>query len=176
MSHKKNCLSFAEAREYVHSLDLASRTTYAEWFAKHRPANIPSQPQVFYKEWQGWSDWLGNGARVLPFEEARELARQIAKEHGIYTCKQWKQWHRENNPFRLPFEPRACYYDWKGWSDWLGQDKYLPFKEAREVARQAQVKAHDWFNWYAANKPFRVPSRPDRVYDEWINWSDWVNE
>jgi superfamily II DNA or RNA helicase len=56
----KSWRSIAEAREFVHGLNLK---TSSEWYvyckSGNRPANIPSNPQKIYADWAGWPDWLG---------------------------------------------------------------------------------------------------------------------
>jgi hypothetical protein len=85
---------FEEAREYVHSLDLKSQIEYKEWSKSgKRPLDIPGQPNTVYEEFAGYQDWLGTG--VLPFEDAREIARGL----GLKTRREWTQWWRSNGPW-----------------------------------------------------------------------------
>ena len=58
---KKNFLSFKEARKFAHSLKLSGKKTWYKWSKSgERPTNIPSTPNVVYKDyWVSWGDWLG---------------------------------------------------------------------------------------------------------------------
>lgn len=55
-----NFLTFTEAREFVRSLKLFTTTAWRKYImtAAH-PRNIPTNPNLYYKEWQGMRDWLG---------------------------------------------------------------------------------------------------------------------
>lgn len=64
-THLRQYRSFAEARDYAHSLKLKSQIEWRK-FAKtaKRTRDIPASPiKVYKKEWIGWRDWLGNEMR-----------------------------------------------------------------------------------------------------------------
>ncbi len=76
---------FADARAFVHALNL---TTQAAWrkYSKsgERPADIPAVPQKIYgAQYQGMTDWLGTGKGLhgakpwRPFPEARAFVRSL---------------------------------------------------------------------------------------------------
>jgi len=57
--------SFLGARAFARTLNFKNSTGWVE-FAKSekRPRDIPSSPQIFYKdEWVSWDDWLGRKDR-----------------------------------------------------------------------------------------------------------------
>lgn len=63
---KRSFLSFKEAREFVHSVNLKRRKDWDDYCTGRnpefgiKPVNIPTNPQKKYKEdWLGWKDWLG---------------------------------------------------------------------------------------------------------------------
>jgi len=111
---------FESARKFVHSLGLKSAT---EWnvYAKspHKPADIPSNPQNTYKkQWKGMGDWVGTGRvasqeiskNYLPFKEAREQVRALAKK---YNLKNWEDYQNAVKkgliPKNIPANPRHVY-------------------------------------------------------------------
>ncbi len=125
----KDFLSFEEAREFAHSLNLKSQKEWREFLEKGLIPNttplIPKSPDVVYKDkgWKGWGDFLGTG-RVhkkdfRSFEEAREFAHSL----NLKSNKEWKEWYkREERPKDIPSAPEKIYKDkgWKGWADFLG--------------------------------------------------------
>src|SRR5438045_1251894 len=77
---------FGEARAYVRTQRLGSRSEWDAWLKKgERPPDIPANPYAIYKNsgWVSWGDWLGTGAisprdRVYrPFEAARVFVRAL---------------------------------------------------------------------------------------------------
>lgn len=69
LDRESRFLPFSEARSFVHSLNLPHAQAW-QAYAKsgNRPENLPSNPNIYYTEWDGWVDWLGKKARVLPVD------------------------------------------------------------------------------------------------------------
>jgi len=118
-------LPFAEARAFVRSLGLKSRTAFDAWWSKNKPQDIPSHPDRVYagEGWAGWGDWTGTGNRRgvkwLPFVNARAHARS----HRFRSMKEYEAW--KGRPNNIPFHPERIYAD-KGWVssyDWLGKQR-----------------------------------------------------
>ena len=121
---------FLEARTFVHSLKLRSRT---EWNAfarsKTRPADIPGSPWESYKS-EGWTslgDWLGaltvapQSRNFQPYPEARVFARRLELKNQT----QWRAFAKSGKlPPDIPAAPAGVYKKsgWGGWRDWLGTD------------------------------------------------------
>ena len=57
-NQKRQFLSFAEAREFVHKLRLNNVSEWQKYSkSEKRPANIPTEPRGHYKkEWTNWGD------------------------------------------------------------------------------------------------------------------------
>ena len=65
----------------------------------------------------GWADFLGN--EFLPFEEAREYARNLKLKGKI----EWRNWSKSGmRPSNIPSAPNTNYKNkgWKSWADFLG--------------------------------------------------------
>ena len=109
----------------------------------------------------------------LPFHEARELARDLK----LTTRAQYTLWWRETSPANLPANCASAYaHDgWLSWGDFLGckvvalsvsrQSEFLPFKEARELARKLQLTSVQQWQQLCkeGNRPDGVPSKPSQV-------------
>jgi hypothetical protein len=123
-TQKKTFLPFTEGRAYVRSIGLKGTEAWCKWSKAERPENIPSSPQIVYKdEWVSWGDWLGTGkacrrARVfLPYKEASAFVRSIK----LKNVKEWFEWAKSLRPDSIPSNPQNMYKDeWVSWSDWLG--------------------------------------------------------
>lgn len=171
---------FVEARDYVRNLGLKSKTEWMLWHrSEERPFDIPSQPQVVYKdEFLGLGDWLGI-ERKAPFAEAREFARGLK----LSCVKAWVRWAKSDaRPLDIPAGPvRAYAGEWVSWGDWLGngytrQIEFLPFNEARDFVRNLKLPdTRAWQEWAKTQRPQNISSSPWITYkDEWVSWGDWL--
>ena len=138
------------------------------------------QSQLEIKLWENLSrfNWL-------PFEEARELIRAL----GLKNTGDWRDYIRsEKFPLEIPKKPEQTYKN-RGWislGDWLGTGKianqnrvFLPFEEAREIARALELK--NWRQWgdYVKAREIgqhNIPSEPSVTYlnSGWIDFGDWL--
>jgi hypothetical protein len=171
---KANWRFFTDARAFVRSLGLKSRT---EWDAyrksARRPFDIPTNPNAVYAH-QGWismGDWLGTGTiathlrEYLTFDEARALARTL----GLKSQREWDVRTRSGRlPPGLPRAPHMVYADagWSSWGDWLGSGtvatykvEYRPFDQARAFVHSLGLKTRDkWLRFARSEKrPLDIP-------------------
>jgi|GEM_PF-1935590 len=180
---ESNFLPFEEARNYVRSLGLNSSNEWTKFLKSgRRPHNIPSNPDLTYKEkFQGYGDWLGTGktrstrSNQLSFEEARNHVKSL----GLINYFEWTTYCKSGNkPPGIPSSPDKAYWEkWKGWQDWLGLSDFLPFHHAKSHVRALKLK--DPMAWSrfceSGMKPGNIPSEPWRVYaNEWKDWDDWL--
>ena len=179
--------SFEEARGFARSLGLESSTEWQEWRKSgERPADIPSNPNIVYKEegWLSWGDFLGYEAVVwLPFDEARDYARRL----GLKSHEEWREWRKSGKrPPDIPSNPDKVYKGkgWKSYGDFLGfNEGYVPkewrsFDEARDYARRLGLKSQKkWKEWSkSGERPPDIPSHPNEAYEEegWLSWGDFL--
>lgn len=89
-----------------------------------KPKNIPSNPDVYYKNngWVSWSDWLGyeeiklkNTPNFMSYEEAKKYV----SEFGLKTHKDWVNFSKTNRPKNIPSNPWKIYKEWKGIKDFI---------------------------------------------------------
>jgi superfamily II DNA or RNA helicase len=182
---------FLEARQFVRSLGLRSRT---EWEAKvgTLPPDIPKVPSQAYRKdgWTGWGDWLGTGTvqtsqrTYRTFVDAREFVHDL-------KLKSWKEWRaacRERRlPRDIPSDPKRV-YELAGWistGDWLGTQyvanyyrKFLPFEQARGFARKLKLQSESEWRAYckSGRRPSDIPSNPGKAYRNsgWLGWGNWL--
>jgi superfamily II DNA or RNA helicase len=184
--------AFEQAREFVRSKQFKS---IPEWnrYCKSgkKPKDIPAHPDTTYEEeeWKGWGDWLGTGTiasynrKYKPFPEAREFMHSL----GLKTTNEWGQYCKSGKkPKDIPAHPYRTYKNkgWNGWSDWLGNknfgpknNRWRPFKEAREFARSLKLKSFREWEQYcnSGKKPMDIPRGPSVIYKaEWISTEDFL--
>jgi len=123
--------AFAAAREYARSLGLSGQIAWRKWVGGEmphlppRPSDIPSLPQVTYKNtgWAGYADFLGTGndanhqVVLLPFKQARAFVRRL----NLETTNEWRAWSRSpERPLFIPSNPDKAYpKSYQGMADWL---------------------------------------------------------
>ena len=190
-SNFKKYLEFDVARSFVQSLGLKNTNEWKEFCSSDKfPIDIPKKPDQTYKNkgWNGMYDWLGRkeGSRYnrnyLDFEEAKKIVHKL-------KLKNWNDWlnylKSESFNIELPKNPSEIYKNigWINFGDWLGTNEiskhkreYLNFTEARKYVQSLKLKnTTDWRLFCKTeNKPLNIPSNPNKVYSEWIDFSDWL--
>jgi len=195
-SVKEIYLTFYEARAFIQKLNFTNRKSWKTYCSSgQKPPNIPSHPQVIYKDngWLGMGDFLGTGNKTTTerkyrsFEEARAFVHTL----GIKTYPEWRIFAKTKEmPKDIPNSPLHVYKNtgWKGCGDWLGTGsvymgtkgnrKYLPFEEARTFVHTLNLQnREDWWNYCQLGKrPKNIPPKPEPYYRGrgWSNWEDWL--
>jgi hypothetical protein len=82
-------------------------------------------------------------------------------------------------PTNIPNNPRRHYSsEWKDWDDWLGllSKKYLSFNDAKKTVSNFELESRvEWTTFCKTSKlPVTIPAQPQKMYDEWIDWDDWL--
>ncbi len=135
---------FRSARKYVHSLKLPGKNDWEAFSkSKNRPSDIPSNPNVAYKDkgWSGLGDWLGtrtvatNARKYRSFNAAKAFVRVLClKNQGEwYAYCQGKLPEKGPLPSDIPASPHWVYRKkgWKGFGDWLGTGRTRVSKSAK---------------------------------------------
>lgn len=196
-------LPYEQAQAFVAFLRLETYQQWRDYCAGHiprlgeRPAHIPSNPNVAYKNsgWCGIRHWLGVGGPndqgvsiMLPFEEARAFARSL----GLSGLQDWREYvagkmpNLPRRPKNVPSNPDARYKHegWSGYGDFLGtgnvayhRKRMQPFAEARQFARSLEFKTSlQWRAWAKTPaRPPHIPSNPEKTFStQWRGWRDWL--
>lgn len=184
---------FNEARKFVRSLKLNSRTDWKKYCAvEKKPLDIPSNPSHVYinEGWIGWGDWLGTGTIAPQNKEFRifETAKLFVQTLNLKDQKDWKKYCASGKrPVDIPSNPYATYKNkgWISWGDWLGTGiispqnrEYRSFEEAKLFVHTLKLKSGDEWKKYCADgqKPGDIPTNVQEYYKNkgWISWGDWL--
>lgn len=181
----RKCRDFLEARKFVHSLGFKSRKQWTEYCKNNSlPPDIPASPRDVYLDngWVSWGDWLGSGTQrstdieFLPFDQAKDYARQL----NLKSETEWRRYIKSGKkPNNIPSAPWLVYKDkgWKNIKDWLGTD-FLPYNEAQEFTNNLNFLSIKEWRLFAKskNKPCNIPSTPQDVYlnNGWVSWEVWL--
>ena len=121
-------------------------------------------------------------ANWRPFHEARDYIHEV----GVTGTKHWRKLAEEGRlPPDIPVAPNTVYSkEWKTWGDWFGTGSIAPqfrqfrdFEVAREYAHTLGLKnKKQWDEWGAkGNRPSDIPANPDRDYEAFVSWGDWLD-
>ena len=174
LGYKTNIfLSFEEARAFVRKLNIKSGKEWRSYCRSgKRPANIPADPEEFYKSqgWKGRPDFFGFADRrnKLPFEEARAFVRKLKME----SKKEWKIYCKSSErPAFIPKNPNIAYKSkgWQGFPDFLGyrhKHDFMRYKEAKAFMKTQNLKSRrEWVKYVKkGNRPDNIPAEPEIVY------------
>lgn len=115
-----------------------------------------------------------------PFSEAREYVRALK----LKNVTEWREYYRSGKkPDDIPSTPDKIYKkEWKGYGDWLGTGRlatkdleFLPFEEARQIARSLKFKNNEEYKEYCRSKNRQLPMVPNLVYEKkWKGWGDFL--
>lgn len=192
IEEKPKYLSFEQAREIVHTLNLRNQEDWRNYSkSPNRIKSIPNSPWLTYKG-KGWinlGDWLGTGnlsnrdKRYRSFEEARKFVHSLK----LKSVEDWISYaNSPDKPNDIPSYPSKPYKNsgWVNWADWLGKESFqgnarkMTFEDARKWARGLGLNSMKEWEEYcrSGEKPTQIPNRPSAVYKNsgWNGWGDWL--
>jgi hypothetical protein len=112
-----NYMPFEDAKNLMSSKNFRSIHDYHKWIkSSDCQVILPASPNVVYKEWNGWSDFLGHN-RISYVQLSN-----MAKENGIKNRKSYWKWIksiRENSWGKYPRQPQTVYKEWVNWDKFL---------------------------------------------------------
>ncbi|WP_339535528.1 gamma-mobile-trio integrase GmtZ [Pseudomonas hunanensis] len=161
---------YFEAREIAKSYGFRSANDYRETCLSIDP-RFYAAPQLAYKEWNGWDDYLGlRREKLYGYEQARDLVRN----KGVTGSTEYQRLRAEYP--RLPSVPDCTYKKyWHGWPYFLGlaQKPYPNYEEAQAAARALGVSTEaEYRECYVED--LRLPAEPDKKYPDWKGWEDFL--
>lgn len=162
-----------------------------------RPADIPSNPMMYFKEINSFSELISLGekdnedskAQAAPDNKNKDELdvmsyadlKQLVRKYNVTTIRQWKQVVKDEElPGSFPSSPQSYYEEFEGWEAFLAPKKsrFLEWPEAKEAAKNIRIEyglknAYDW-RWLSrqGNRPPYLPSAPDYYYSEFTTWND----
>ncbi len=180
-------LSYEKASLYVQNLEIDSRDKWRDFSKNTRPDNIPSIPDIVYKD-NGWVDWKHFfGTNRFSYSEAKEFVHKL----NLTTSQEWENYCLNEytdliiKPKNIPSNPISYYRnEWISWEDWLGNTKYLSYEESKEFMHKLELKSTIEWKKYSKGelkgyepRPNNIPTAPDVVYKDngWVNYGDWLN-
>lgn len=195
ISEKKNTtrkipkVSMQQAAMMLVALGVDSSTALDQLVKERkRPSEVPSRPDLFYKmEFVSWEHFFKLGHEgikknlkvesVVDYKTLRGLVFKL----GIINKSDFKKAIKDGRlPPMTPSMPDRYYTDdWTGWKDFLAPRAfYVCFEEARQIARSYKFQnRHQWVVFCrSGNLPEFIPKSPDREYEEFKSWDDFLKD
>mgnify|MGYP006143484807 CR=1 FL=1 len=185
-------LAFEDARSLVRKLCLKGQKGWNAYSKNDRPENIPSHPEVTYRN-EGWvssTDWLGVHTMGFP-KNTRDMSGITGESKNDTRDERLERTRGradEVEPVTTSSplsdaSPRSGIGDTVTGSSSTPRLRRqlvnpLPFEEARSFARAEKLKGQKgWNKWSkSGERPPNIPSNPARTYrgKGWDGFSDWL--
>ncbi len=184
----KEYRSFDEAKKFVQSLSLRTRT---EWRAyckgempdlPPKPDDIPIKPERVYKDrgWENSGDWLGTGRTANRLREFRSYdeAKKFVQALGLKSTDEWRAYCKGEMPDLSPkpddilSAPNVAYKDkgWESWGHWLGTGRtanrlreFRSYDEAKKFVQSLGLKSRTEWRAYCRGEIPDLPPKPDDI-------------
>jgi len=115
---------YLKAKEWALSLDLSSSYAWRQWHKENNPIDVPRYPELVYKDWTIWADFLGSEyihhTKRVPFATYDE-ALKVVHALGLESPEEYKEWIKSHPQYNLPICPDGHYEEWDGWNRFLGK-------------------------------------------------------
>ena len=128
-----NAPSYINASKKLKNYKIINISEYERlWRKKLKYINFPLKPDKFYKEWKGWTDYLGD--QVIPFRidyKKYKVAKKYVHKLKLKSKKEYQNFIRTNikskSIIRLPMDPEVSYKkNFEGWKNFIGKT-YDPY-------------------------------------------------
>ncbi len=175
----KNILKYKDALNISKNLKIKTKKEWEEYIFETNRNDLPRRPDLYYIEWNSWSEWLGiNSKSDRYFISLLEL-RKILSDNNINTKKQFLNFYSKNKNLGIPSSP-IKHYELKSWYLLFNPNYkvniYLNYNEAKSIIQKYKLKGQKY--WYIMCKegliPNDIPKTPNKYYKEWISWNDWL--
>jgi hypothetical protein len=113
-------MSYQDAKKYVQSLKLKSRSEWFKYLLNNKlPAEIPNTPQnVYKKKFEGWGIFLGAMSKTIKVFTFKQMKKYV-QSLNIKSKKEWESF-KDIHP-KAPRSVNTVYSrEWKGWGDFFG--------------------------------------------------------
>ncbi len=186
-------VSYEDCKKYAYNLNITSQKMWnIHCSSKKNPSNIPSTPNLIYKNkgWVSWGDFFGTNRIADQYKIfiSYDECKKIIKKLNLKSYSDWKKYCKSGKrPSNIPASPDKTYKNngWVSWGEFLDTKtiapfnmQYLPYDEAKEYVRKLNlISESDWKDYIKINKiPTNIPKTPNTVYKNngWLNYADFL--
>ena len=131
-TQQRKFLNYFNAKKIIHKEKIKNANPGWRIYQKNKTRwNIPSQPDVYYKNkgWKSWEDFLGpsyvkKGINQKGSYVDFNKAKYFIKKMNLGSAAEWNKFAKsKRRPKNIPSHPQIIYLNkgWKGWPDFLGK-------------------------------------------------------
>ena len=190
MTHNRNWMKFKNAKKFLKSKNIKSKSHYDIFIKENKISNLPTNPAIIYsKEWLSMGDFLGTDyvapqkRKFKTYENAKLYVQSLNLKSKKVLQQKVKQ--GELDP-EIPLNPQVLYKNngWMNWGDFFGlryhnDRNYLSYQDAKIVLKKLNFKTQNEFKDFIKNheKKFyglNIPINPNKYYSKNI-WKGWVD-
>ena len=182
--HKKLFMEYNKAIEVLKKFNLKSQNEYLELLKKNI-VELPTNPNVYYKEWKSWSEYLSNeiinnfNKTFISYEDSKIIISEL-------KLKNVKEFFKKR-PSNIPVDPKSYYKEkWISWGEYLGTNNksnrikkeiFLNYEQAKLYLKDLNIKhKYDYIEYINENNIDFLPKRPDYIYrDKWSGFLEYLN-
>ena len=186
-SRKMAKLPFEDAAIAVFKLGIKTSTQFEKLKSENKiPVEIPARPDMFYKsEWSSWKEFIEKGNKlasdgnVPSLRFSYQLLKATMRRLAITSKDAYLKAIMDGRlPEYTPTDPEATFPDeFEGWSEFVAvEHKFVSYAEAKRFVKPLRLKnSLDWRNYCREGlRPSFIPSLPDREYEEFTTWEDFL--
>lgn len=184
-------LPYAYAAAVLVSMGITKRTEFNQLNRdRKRPAEVPAQPERYYKdEYVSWRHFIGTGRTLFSqegfsiyqftpptFKELRSSVRErniSSKEYFLKCVKQGVL-----GP-HIPSNIESYYEgEFTSWDAFLApKPRYKTYKEAKAFVASLNIQSsYQWIAFCKAGlRPDEIPAWPNTFYDEFVSWKEFFS-
>lgn len=157
---------------------------------KKRPAEVPAQPEKYYKEdYVSWRHFIGAGQTVFEKEgyaiyqltppTFKELRSQV-RSRGIASKEAFIKCAKQGGLGPLTPSNIESYYEeeFTTWDAFLApKRRYMSYQEAKAYVATLNIQTSYQWNAFckAGLRPDYIPAWPNSFYDEFVSWRDFFS-
>lgn len=161
--------SVEEASVAAQNLGISSSTEYPDKYKGDSRLN--SAPDRYYKDFPGWTVFLGKSIPVY-YEKWKEAS---AAAHALRIPNRRVYPEMRKADSRLPPRPQYYYKEFPGWRIFLGTLFYDSWKEAGGAAVKLGVSSCKNYGKISKKDP-KLPSSPHHVYEDFPGWKKFLGK
>lgn len=184
-------LSYAYAAAVLVSMGISKRTQFNQLNKeKKRPAEVPAQPEIYYKDqYVSWRHFIETGKTLFAqegfaiyqltpptFKELRSSVRErkITSKENFFKCVK----QGVLGP-HIPTNIESYYEgEFTSWDAFLSpKPRYKTYNEAKSFAAALNIKSsYQWIAFCKAGiRPDEIPAWPNTFYKEFVSWKEFLS-
>jgi superfamily II DNA or RNA helicase len=162
--------TWKEARKAVEKFGIYSRKNYSENYKKD--PRLCSLPSRYYKDFPGWSNFLGKnavGVKYSTWEEASVSVRNLGLTYKNY-------YDRYTEDPKLPRNPQQYYPNFPGFSIYFygkkKPEKYATWEEASKAIKKLKIDGRGREYRLRYKEDPKLPADLKRSYQDFPGWEN----